>query len=178
MVKNDLKAAGIFEKMYTDISARIAKLCLPSGERVIKTIDLWNNQWANLATEKPFLFPCIFIEFMPIQWRSVGGGVQVTDAVITLHIGSKTNASSRDGNSEQSTYLKHLRAIDAVHALVTGWGTETGYMGSFTRIGSTQDHDHDDIIAHLEVYRVTVKDFSAQRPMLKLDGDKLVVEME
>lgn len=87
-------------------------------------------------------------------------------------------ASSRDGNSEQSTYLKHLRTVDAVHALITGWGTETGYMSSFTRVSSTHDHDHDDIIAHLEVYRVTVKDFSAQKAMLKASGDKLLVELE
>lgn len=178
MIKAELNNSGIFEKMYTELGDRIAKLCLPSGERIIKTIDLWNNQWANLSTEKAFLFPSVFIEFMPIQWRSVGGGVQVADALITLHIGSKTNASSRDGNTEKPTFLKHLRTIDAVHALITGWGNETGYMSSFTRVSSTHDHDHDDIISHMEVYRVTVKDFSAQKPMLKVSGDKLLVEIE
>jgi len=178
MIKTDLKTPGVFEKMYTDIGNRLNMLVAANGSQIIKTIDLWNNQWGNLSTEKPFEFPSVFIEFNSIPWRSIGGNIQMGEAVVKLHIGSKTNATSRHRHEQSAEFLKHLRTIDALHLVLRGWGQETGYMSAWSRIDSQHDHDHDDIIAHVETYKFTVKDYSACSAYTKLTGDKFVLEVE
>jgi hypothetical protein len=176
-MKTDLNQHGIYERMYTDICNRIDTLTEGTGRNIIKSIDLWNNQWAYLSSEKPFKFPCVFIEFTDINWRAIGKGQQLGNANVRLHFGSKTNAPSRHKNKHTADYLKHLRIIDALQSLFTGWGSETGYMGSWTRVQTTHDHDHDDIIAHTLTYRFMVKDSAGVVQLESIgEGERLLVE--
>ena len=177
-MKNDLNLPGIFERMMLDIGDRLSDLTTTGGKPIIKTVDEWNSQWANLDKEKPFEFPAVFVEFVQFPWRSIGGGVQMATGLVNLHIGVRTTASSRRGNPQAKTYFSTARVVDAVYALLNGWGSETGYMGSWSRINSQRDHDHDDIIAHIETYRFTVKDSGAKPSYIKVEGDKMVVEVE
>lgn len=177
-MKTDLNQPGIFERMTEDIGNRLAKLTLKGGAPVIRTIDEWNNQWQHLDKEKPFDFPCVFIEFGQFPWRTVGGRVQQATGTVTLHIGVRTNASSRHGHQQQKNYLSASRVVDAIYALLNGWGAETGYMGSWSRINSQRDHDHDDIIANTETYRFTVKDTGAMPSYVTIEGDKFELEVE
>lgn len=175
MIKTNLKKQSVREKLFLDISNRLEQLVDSSSSKVIKCIDLWNNQWTYITQEKPFNFPCVFIEFVSIPWKSIGAHAQQGEVTINLHIGSETTALSRQGSPSQSKALEHLRILDAVHLLLTGWGAEHGY-GSFTRINSQHDHDHNEIIAHVETYKFTIKDLSAVTDWIKLDGDKFVIE--
>ncbi|MDD3892019.1 MAG: hypothetical protein PHE03_06910 [Bacteroidales bacterium] len=178
-MKNNLNQPGLYEKMYTDICNRLDTLTAINGDKIIESIDLWNNQWAYLASEKPFKFPCIFIEFLDISWQSVGKGQQLGNANVRLHFGSKTNAPSRHKNRQKAEYLKHLRIVDALQELFTGWGFETGYMGSWSRTQTTHDHDHDDIIAHILAYRFTIKDSAGVGRLESIGGgERLLVELE
>ena len=175
MIKIDLKEQSIREKLFLDIANRLEQLVYKSGKEIFECIDLWNNQWTYLEQEKPFSFPCVFIEFVQIPWKPIGGHAQQGDVTANLHIGSKVIAQSRQGSPTQTRALEHLRLLDAVHLLLTGWGAECGY-GSFTRVASLHDHDHNELIAHVETYRFTVKDLSAIPTYITLEGDKMVIE--
>lgn len=178
MIKLDLQRLGLREKMYRDICQRLALLVDSNQKPVIESIDLWNNQWNYLEKEKVFGFPCVFIEFRSLPWTQLGGKQQQSSATIALHIGGRTNAASRWGNPQMDVALKHLRVIDAIHYVMSGWGSETGYMGSFTRILSENDHDHDDIIADVESYKVLVKDESAMPNFIKKVGDLFQLDIQ
>lgn len=177
-MKTDLKRSGIFEQMMLDIGTRLNQLVSTSGKPIIKTVDEWNNQWAYLDKEKPFEFPSVFVEFAQFPWRSIGGRVQMATGLVNLHIGIRTSATSRHGHQQTSTYYGNARVVDAIYAALNGWGSETGYMGSWSRVNSQRDADHDDIIAHIETYRFTVKDTGAMPSCVSVEGDKLVVEIE
>lgn len=177
-MQTDLNTAGIFEQMMLDIGNRLKAIVSPSGKELIKTVDEWNNQWAYLDKEKPFEFPSVFVEFAQFPWRSIGGRVQMAVGTVNLHIGLRTAATSRHGNPQATTYYANARVVDAIYAALSGWGSETGYMGSWSRTNSQRDHNHDDIIAHIETYRFTVKDTGAMPSYVKLEGDKLVVEVK
>ena len=177
-MKNDLNTPGIFEHMMLDIGNRLKAIVSQNGKKIVKTVDEWNNQWAYLDKEKPFEFPSVFVEFAQFPWRSIGGRVQMATGLVNLHIGIRTSATSRHGHQQTSTYYGNARVVDAIYAALNGWGSETGYMGSWSRVNSQRDADHDDIIAHIETYRFTVKDTGAMPSYVKLEGDKLVVEVE
>jgi len=178
MIKTDLKQDALREKMYKDIGNRLLQLVDKSGKPIVQTIDIWNNQWQYLDKEKPFNFPSVFIEFQSMPWTPIGGNAQQSTVTIGLHIGTKSNAPSRFGNELSSKWLQSLRIVDAIYMVMNGWGNETGYMGSFTRVNSIPDHDFDDIKADLEVYRVTVKDTCAMPEYIKKKGDLFVLDME
>lgn len=178
MIKTDLKTKSLLESVYLDTGKRLLQLTDKGGKPIIQAIDLWNNQWQYLDKEKPFNFPCVFIEFVSIPWTQLGMREQQGTVTINLHIGSKTSAPSRLGHELSTKWLEHLRVIDAIHHVLSGWGSETGYMSSFTRTASSHDHDHDDIIAHVETYRVTVKDTSAMATYIKKEGNLFVLDLE
>lgn len=177
-MKNDLNTPGIFEHMMLDIGNRLKAIVSQNGKKIVKTVDEWNNQWAYLDKEKPFEFPSVFVEFAQFPWRSIGGRVQMATGLVNLHIGIRTSATSRHGHQQTSTYYGNARVVDAIYAALNGWGSETGYMGSWSRVNSQRDADHDDIIAHIETYRFTVKDTGAMPSCVSVEGDKLVVEIE
>ena len=68
--------------LYLSLIDRLKKLTDETGEPVIKTFDLWNQQVGFIEQEEVFDTPAIFIEFLPIKWT--GGGTQ--QALSLIHI--------------------------------------------------------------------------------------------
>ena len=72
--------------LYLSLIERLKQLTDPAGEPVIKTFDLWNEQVEFVEQEEVFDTPAVFIEFLPVKWTNLGGGVQRAEATIRLHI--------------------------------------------------------------------------------------------
>jgi hypothetical protein len=129
--------------------------------------DLWNRQIEFLEKERPFKFPAVFIEFLPIEYRQLGLKAQEADVSFKLHVVSKHLGSTSDGASYQDAALAHLDLLDEIHYALSGWSTS--YSGPMVRTGSVPNHDHAEIIAETETYRACMTDLS---------GVKRVVEVE
>ncbi|MFZ4772355.1 MAG: hypothetical protein ACOYLO_19375, partial [Ferruginibacter sp.] len=86
---------GFLEKFYIDIASHLSKIVDAEENPYFKTIDLWNEQWVNLKEEPAFAFPALFIEFASLPYKSIGNKVQTSEAIIKLHIGSKTLKKSK-----------------------------------------------------------------------------------
>jgi len=162
------------KQLYLDLVERLKKEVYSisldyNGKAVripkIKHFDLWNRQIEYLQKENPFKFPAIFIEFMPLQYKQLSQGVQESQATIRLHVVTEVKGSPADGKSKQASALSHLDLLDEIHYALIGWGTT--YTGSFTRIGSTPNHDHAEIIEEIESYQVTVSDTSGVRRVVE-----------
>lgn len=122
-------------------------------QSIIQHIDVWNNQLAFAEEEQPFSTPAVFVEFAPISWKSQTRGVLDAEVDITLHIVT----DSRVGKWKDS--LQVFDIIDKIPPVLARIRkiAPTYSIGSFTRISSTSDHDHDELQDNTEVYRVHVQ---------------------
>ena len=64
--------------------------------------------------EEVFDTPAVFIEFLPVKWTNLGGGVQRAEATIRLHIVTPWNGSTREGNPLQRQSLERFDLLDRI----------------------------------------------------------------
>ena len=57
--------------LYLGLTERLKELKEENGNPVIRHIDLWNEQVEFIEQEEPFDTPAVFIEFRPVQWRTL-----------------------------------------------------------------------------------------------------------
>ena len=120
---------------------------------IIQHVDVWNNQLAFVEEEQPFSTPAVFVEFAPIHWKSQMRGVLDAEVDIALHIVTDSRVGKLDDALEAFDLIDNK--IPPVLARVQTAPTYS--IGSFTRISSTSDHDHDELQDNTEVYRVHVQ---------------------
>lgn len=59
--------------LYLGLTEALKELKDDGGQPLIRHIDLWNEQVEFIEQEEPFDTPAVFIEFRPVQWRTLGG---------------------------------------------------------------------------------------------------------
>ncbi|MBQ4278344.1 MAG: hypothetical protein IJC16_00125 [Rikenellaceae bacterium] len=154
---DDLKP-GVLDRLYVDLARHLMQITRHKVP-VFKFIDLWNNQWQHMAEEKVLRFPCVLIEFGDLEWQQLGSKRQQAALSLSLHIGSKSTYTTAWKEGYNAAALEHLQLLGAVHRHMKGFRAD--YAGSFTRVGTQVDQDHDHLIAHVESYRAVVRDDSA-----------------
>lgn len=110
----------------------------------IKKVDLWNNQLERENVEVPLLFPSIFIQFMPSEYRDKGknGLTQEYDLTVRLHICFE---------SYKDTDTDILTLIDTVFQTVQT--KQYGYFGKLLRRNEEQDFDHNNVQDYIQDYK-------------------------
>lgn len=162
----------MLKEFYNAILSRIDSLVIepedPKADpvKVIKQKGWWNEQWAYEKQNPALAFPCVFVEITTIPWEQLGKQVQQANALVRLHIGSR---SLNDEN------VDHLDLIESLNYVMTGFqGTN---FGSWTRISTDLDHNHDSLVAHVISYRVRIRDNTAIRPLISKLGDLFYLEI-
>ena len=118
----------------------------------IKNVALWNNQPANEPKENAFLYPAVFLEFMPTEYRPLLNGVQEYDQILRLHICFE---SYKD---EDITILDLTQEVfKAVHF----W--QNGYDTKLIRVAEEPNYDHDNVQDFMQDYAYLGKDFAADK---------------
>lgn len=110
----------------------------------IKHVDLWRNQLERESVENPFLYPAIFIQFMPSEYRDKGknGLTQEYDLMVRLHICFESYAD---------TDTSILTLVDSVFQTVQT--KQYGYFGKLLRRSEEQDFDHDNVQDYIQDYK-------------------------
>ncbi|MBR3571668.1 MAG: hypothetical protein IKN99_00215, partial [Bacteroidales bacterium] len=67
------------KQLYLAIKNRLKNIPGADGQPLFKHFDLWNQQVEFIEQETPFQTPAIFVEFQPLQWRTLGNRVQDAD---------------------------------------------------------------------------------------------------
>lgn len=132
---------AIFTQLKTTLSAI-------SG---IKHVALWNNQYANESQENAFLYPCVFIQFTPTEFRDLTKKVQQQDCTVTLHIGFE---SYKDEDTDILTLKQTIYA--AIHGLQIGLDNS-----KLLRVDERQNFDHSNIQDYEIDFKTTIKDADA-----------------
>lgn len=168
-------------KLYKAIGKRLELITDEAGTKIIKHIDLWNNQF-DADQAQPTTFPAVYLQFMPISWQTTGRHKQMATVNFTLHIANTTKTRSEFNQQFTDRFLAHLELLDIIHKWITGFNSSLDpdhedFFGSMSRTASTHDHFHGDILVHQESFICNVKDTSAMIEQIKTSAT-LVIEDE
>ena len=143
--------------LYLGLTERLKELKEENGNPVIRHIDLWNEQVEFIEQEEPFDTPAVFIEFRPVQWRTMGGNAQQADVPFRLHVVTKWKGSAKDGSMFQEESLARFNLLDKIDAHLFNFfiknGSDTVCMTR--RTGSSTNHNHEELVED-------ISDFSCQ----------------
>lgn len=116
----------------------------------IKTVGLFNNQFESENKENAFLYPCVFIQFQPNDFKDLSMGVQQFEMTITAHLGFE---SYKDEDVEILEIKQELYKVMQRF--------QDGYFSMMTRVAERPNYNHDNIHVYETDYKVTGKDFTA-----------------
>lgn len=109
----------------------------------VKHVALWNNQIEHERQEIPFLYPAIFIEFMPSNYRDKGRAAtsQEYDMNVRLRICFE---------EYKQTDVEILTLVDSVWQKMHK--KQYGTFGQLLRRNEEQDYDHPNIQQYIQDY--------------------------
>ena len=149
----------------------------------IKTVELWNNQFANEERETAFNYPAVFIEFAETPWTiskqrppKTGSQGNTTKeqksegTIITIHLGF----SQLENETVSFPLIDPI--IEKVYFAIQGLnGT---FYGPLLRIAERQDTDHDRVIDWQMDFNTMMFECGELDPDLtKIDAGVLDVEL-
>jgi len=109
----------------------------------IKHVALWNNQLERENEENPFLYPAIFIEFLPSTFRDKGKFAvsQEYDMIVRLHVCFESYLD------EDTTILTLLDSVwQTVH------NKQYSTFGKLLRRNEEQNFDHPNVQVYIQDY--------------------------
>jgi hypothetical protein len=144
----------------------------------LKQIDLFNHQFENESIEDPLAFPCIYIEFLPINWVNQGNKVKTADLQFILHLGQESipETGSRETASMRNQGLAHLNLVEQVVKLLEGF-TQPGFSGLINTI-IEPGNKHDGVIIHKIHYQTFITETAFKNNTTLLSNVKAKVLLD
>lgn len=111
---------------------------------------LFNNQFENEPEENPFLYPIVFIQFQPQEFRELSVGVQQADYIITTHLGFE---SYKDEDTDV------LQLKQDLYKVVQRFRGGDLNFSKLLRVAERPNYNHPNVQVYETDYFTTVKDF-------------------
>ena len=139
--------------MRTELYKVLCKKLKSIGDGEIKHIDLWNRNVEFIEQEEAWERPAVFIEICPITWEQTNGGrVQRGSGLVKLHIITDWEGSAAEGSSDQDASLAIFDYSEKIQKAIDGL---TGEMFHSLHLAETYtNHDHEEIVESIEVYKM------------------------
>jgi hypothetical protein len=156
--------------LYEGIKTALTGLSYTKGDgstEHLKTIALWRNQIQREPVETPFLYPAVFIEFLPTNYMEGSSQAhQSVNMTVRLHICFE---------SYKTEDLDILYLTQAVYSAIQL--KQWGYWGKMKRRNEEQESDHPNVQDFIQDYDCGQgKDFGAdKRPSVEGDIDTIVI---
>lgn len=164
------------KQLYLAVKNRLKNIPGADGQPLFKHFDLWNQQVEFIEQETPFLTPAVFVEFLPMKWRTLGNRVQDADLTIRLHIVTKWNGLTADYSPEEEDALAYLDIVDSVVAAMQNFAAPG--TNAWMRTQTIPNHNHERYVDSVEEYICRVTDNSANTPMTGVNEDVIVPEKQ
>ncbi|MDR1729956.1 MAG: hypothetical protein LBR52_04770 [Prevotellaceae bacterium] len=149
------------KQLYLDIKNRLEAVKNEQGEQLFRHIDLWNRQTELNEQEIPFACPAVFIEFMPMVWKTRGNSVRDCELTVRLHVVTEPLSGIAGEPQAEQQVLECFDIIDVLTADLRGFGTD--YMNGWMHTQSITSHHYDRYADNVEECICNVRDFSAVR---------------
>ncbi len=143
------------KQIYLAVEERLKTLKGTDGEPVVKHVGLWNEQQTLSPTDDAALLPAVLVEFMPIDWKTLGGGMQGSTVQFRLHVMTLAHDAT-----EQDDALQLFDLLDDIHATLNGLRGER--FRQLARTSSITDHKHDELVESIEAFQISVDDMSGR----------------
>ncbi|MBR3565325.1 MAG: hypothetical protein IKN91_03220 [Paludibacteraceae bacterium] len=149
--------------IYSVIETALENLT-EDNERLIKHIDLFNEQVLHSEEEQPFLTPAVFVEFAAIDWQKQLHGVREAVVTVRLHVVTDTRVG------KWADVVPRLCLCDDINRALHGLSfaapqevptRRNSVMNDLTLLRSITDHDFDELADNIEEYQCMVTDASA-----------------
>lgn len=138
--------------MRKEIYRTLCKKLKGIPECDIQHIDLWNRNVEFIEQEDGWSRPAVFIEFGQIEWNPVVGNRIIRgDGTIKLHIVTDWKGGTADGSEFQEESLAVFDFSQKIYEAING--LSGSHYSSFTLSQSHTNHDHEDIVETIEVYK-------------------------
>lgn len=154
------------KEIYLAVIDRLKTIKEENGEETIKHFDLWNRNTDFIDQETPWPRPAIFIEFHPIKWSNMAGGIQTADISFSLHVVTDWKGGSEDGSIHQTETLQIFSLLDRINKALSGYSklyADNSGFRAIQRTGSNTNHNHEEILEHIETFNASVTDQSGRR---------------
>ena len=144
--------------IYQSLTERLKTWKGDDGAPVIKTVDLWNEQVEFIEQEAPFATPAVFVEFLPVQWTTLGGPVQQADLTVRLHIVTPWKGSAADGSLYREQSLRRFDLLDRIDDHLWDFAASDGTCSVFLfrRSASHTNHNHGELVEDVTDYTCRV----------------------
>lgn len=137
------------KELFTSICNALGSI---KGDVAIAHIDLWNQNVEYLEQEEAWDTPAVFVEFAPITWEEVQDGHFRSDVTVNLHVVTRWEGSTASGSAYQEGSLKVFDLLQYINLALHELSGETFH--SMRRVSSITNHNHEEILENIEVYRV------------------------
>lgn len=142
------------KQLYLDIKTQ-----LEAQATDIVFIQLYNNQFALLKSgNATFARPAVFVEFIVNSIMQLGGGIQLYDLTVRLHICHDFLNGDNMGED-----LDVYDLAEEVYAAMQAF--ETTGSSAFVRIGEKDDDDYTNIYHYMMDFGTTYIDATTQQPI-------------
>ena len=139
-------------ELYEGIKARIT-----AEVTAIKHIALYNNQFDRSNNddmakndERPFLYPCVFIEFLDIVYVVNTGLLQDFTGICRLYIGFKSyKFEDLDIFTIKQNLFKKLQGYQP---------STSKTLGKLIRVAETMDNNHNNVLVYIQDYKFSGRD--------------------
>lgn len=123
------------------------------AETGVKHCRLYNSQFDEMDGEDTFPFPCAFIEFSTLDWKTKSEGYQEAETTIKIHVGFE---------SVKTEELEILDLLEEIHAELQG-KHDPLYYTPMDRTFEGQDTNHDNVIVWQVDYDTLLSDNAGNR---------------
>lgn len=131
-------------------------------------VDLWNNQVQTLNGGSAFPFNAVFIEFEVIDWKQQNMGARRGSLGVRLHVVSRAVPTHGHTDPNIGKALEVFDLIDNINAVMQGLRGD--HFTGFMLTTSATNHDHAEIVEHVERYVCGVQDITAMRKVRHVVG--------
>lgn len=147
------------KQLYMAIANRLLAITDNEDNTLIKYVDLWNRNVEFIETDGVFPMPAVFVEFDTINWEKSPTGRQRALVNINLHVVTKIIKKTHAEAETLSDNLNFLDLMDTICSTLTAVGGPG--FSAFSRVASTTNHDHNEVMDNVETYQTMVIDDSA-----------------
>lgn len=159
----EMPIKSVRSRLYADIAQHLL------DTKLVKQVDLYNNQFAHLDEESVIKYPCVLIEFADIAWRQLGKHCQQGELTINLYVATRSKGRTTIAERLTPPATEYLELLDDLHVAMRD--LRLAYASTFTRTASSTDHDHDDLIVNVETFRTVVIDEATRRQAKTVNPD-------
>ena len=155
--------------IYNSIVDKLKEQTNAEDKPIIKHFDLWNNNIEYIDEEQAFYTPAVFVEFQPIEWRHLPGGVREAAINVVLHVITQRNMPTSGELQYAETSLDFFDLLTGInktlhcHAKVS----DTFIHDSLLSVLSATDNDCGELRHDVETFCCHITDMSAKSEMRK-----------